>query len=250
MSGRRRLFFDIETSPNIGFFWQSGYKLNIPAENILHERKIICIGYKWAGEKRVYCPTWDSEQDDRKMLAEFIAVMNTADEVVAHNGDRFDITWIRTRCLKHGIPMAPNYVSIDTLKSARRLFRFNSNRLNYIAEYLGLGGKIKTDFGLWKDVVFHHSEKALNKMLRYCKKDVTLLEEVFDRLNPYMPPKSRLSADITCCPECGKNRLKANKRRRYTPMGSERITLKCMGCGKYPGTVAASKWDARVGRNV
>ena len=46
---RKRLFFDIETSPNIGFFWSSGYKINIPFENILKERAIICIAYKYQG---------------------------------------------------------------------------------------------------------------------------------------------------------------------------------------------------------
>ena len=29
---RRRLFFDIETSPNIGLFWEAGYKKNVKRE--------------------------------------------------------------------------------------------------------------------------------------------------------------------------------------------------------------------------
>ena len=32
---RRRLFFDIETSPNIGLFWEAGYKKNIDVSNII-----------------------------------------------------------------------------------------------------------------------------------------------------------------------------------------------------------------------
>ena len=48
-----RLFFDIETSPNIGFFWQSGYKLQVPYTNIIKERAIICICYKWENDKKV-----------------------------------------------------------------------------------------------------------------------------------------------------------------------------------------------------
>ena len=43
MHNIKRLFFDIETSPNIGYFWRAGYKLNIGADNIIEERKIICI---------------------------------------------------------------------------------------------------------------------------------------------------------------------------------------------------------------
>ena len=125
---RKRLFFDIETSPNIVCSWSIGYKISLSADNIIRERGIICIGYKWAGEREVKCLTWDKNQCEKKMLLEFMKVMNDADEIIAHNGDRFDITWIRTMCLKHGIRMPPTYQSIDTLKKCRSLFRFNSNR--------------------------------------------------------------------------------------------------------------------------
>ena len=38
-SGKARvLIYDIETSPNIGWFWRAGYKLNIQPENIIKER--------------------------------------------------------------------------------------------------------------------------------------------------------------------------------------------------------------------
>jgi len=53
-SKRKRLFFDIETSPNVGFFWSAGYKLNVTADSIIQERAIICICYKWEDEKEVY----------------------------------------------------------------------------------------------------------------------------------------------------------------------------------------------------
>jgi hypothetical protein len=54
-TGFKRLFYDIETSPNIGLFWQSGYKLNIDHSNIIQERAIICICWKWEGQKEVHC---------------------------------------------------------------------------------------------------------------------------------------------------------------------------------------------------
>ena len=144
-STRRRLFFDIETSPNIGLFWQAGYKKNIDYSNIIQERAIICICYKWEDEKEVHALTWDSRQNDKKMLQDFIKVANQAVELVGHNGDKFDLAWIRTRCVFHRIDMFPKYLTIDTLKVARAKFRFNSNKLDYIAEYLGLGNKIKTE---------------------------------------------------------------------------------------------------------
>ena len=34
-----RLFWDLETSPNIGLFWKSGWKINISEEKILQEKE-------------------------------------------------------------------------------------------------------------------------------------------------------------------------------------------------------------------
>ena len=67
----KRLFFDIEVSPNIMTSWRAGYKLNVPYQNIIKERKIICISYKWEGEKKVYHFEWDNDKDDKSMLKDF-----------------------------------------------------------------------------------------------------------------------------------------------------------------------------------
>jgi uncharacterized protein YprB with RNaseH-like and TPR domain len=187
---RRRLFFDIETSPNIGLFWEAGFKKNITTDNIIRERAIICICYKWEDEREVHSLQWDARQSDRVMLLKFIQVANQSSEMVGHNGDRFDLAWIRTRCLFHKIDMFPTYVTIDTLKIARSKFRFQSNRLNYIADFLGIGQKIKTEFSLWKDILLHKDKDAMEKMIKYCKKDVILLESVFKKLRPHMISKT------------------------------------------------------------
>ena len=63
---RRRLYFDIEVSANVGLFWQSGYKLQIGTENIIKERAVICICYKWEDDEDVYYLQWDKKQCDKK----------------------------------------------------------------------------------------------------------------------------------------------------------------------------------------
>jgi hypothetical protein len=49
----RRLFWDIETSPNVVLAFRAGYDVVINPDAVVAERKIICIGYKWEGEKKV-----------------------------------------------------------------------------------------------------------------------------------------------------------------------------------------------------
>jgi DNA polymerase elongation subunit (family B) len=232
----KRLFFDIETSPNIGLFWTSGYKLNIGPESIIKERAIICVCYKWEGEKEIYSLTWDGNQNDKKLLEKFIKVVNEADEIVGHNGDRFDLPWIRTRCLYHRIPVFPTYTTLDTLKNARSKFKFNSNKLDYIAKFLGIGQKIHTGYDLWKKIVLEKDKKALDEMVRYCKGDVNLLEKVYKELSTYIPAKTHHGVlkghSSLSCPECGSNFMTFSKK-RISALGTARIQLQCKDCGKY-----------------
>jgi len=233
---RKRLYFDIESAPNIGFFWKSGFKLQIGPQNIIKERAIICICYKWEEEKEAHFLTWDSKQSDKKMLQQFAKVLNSADEIIGHNGDRFDLPWVRTRCLKYGIEMYPKYITIDTLKIARSKFNFNSNKLDYIAGYLGIGHKIKTDFNLWTDIVLHKDKKAMDAMVKYCKMDVILLEKVFKALSSHIDPKTHYGVvfgqDRGSCPECGSDELVVNNR-RTSASGLVKIQFRCKNCGKF-----------------
>jgi len=235
MTKRKRLFFDIETSPNIGLFWEAGWKKNIDYSNIIKERAIICICWKWEDEKEVHEAHWDAKQNDKTLLERFIKVANVADELVGHNGDKFDLAWIRTRCLYHKIDIFPKYTTIDTLKVARQSFKFNSNKLNYIADFLGLGQKIKTEFGLWKDIVLNKDKVAMDKMIKYCKKDVILLEQVFKTLKNHIPPKTHygviFGGDRGSCPECGSDELVVNNR-IVRASGLKKIQYRCKTCGK------------------
>jgi len=237
MITRKRLFFDIETSFNIGLFWRAGYKQRIGPEQIIHERKVICISYKWEGEDKVHNLRWDENQDDKKMLKAFIKIMNKADEIIAHNGDKFDIKWLRTRCFYHRISMFPSYKSLDTLKAARKYFNFNSNKLDYIAKFAKVGEKMETGgLQLWIDVILHKDPEALQKMVDYCDQDVIVLESVFNELNNYIENKTnyaiRAGAEKFCCPECASCNSKVSTT-NVTTKGVVSKVMKCKDCGKY-----------------
>lgn len=185
---KKRLFFDIEVSPNIVLSWSVGYELDIPHDNIIQERAIICICWKWEGDDKINSLQWN-KGCDKELLQKFAKVLDSADEVVTQNGDAFDIKWVRTRCIYHRIPLSAKFNSYDTLKMAKVSFRFNSNRLDYMGKFLGIGGKIKTEPDLWKNILMNGDKKSLNDMITYCKMDVQRLEEVFQQLKEYTPPK-------------------------------------------------------------
>lgn len=233
---RRRLFFDLESAPNVGLFWEAGYKKNIGYENIIKERAIICICYKWEDEREVHSVHWDARQCDKRMLEHFVKIAAEADELVAHNGDKFDLAWIRTRCLFHGIHMFPNYTTVDTLKVSRSKFKFNSNKLDYIGKFLGIGKKIKTDFNLWKDILLNKDKVAMSKMIKYCIQDVILLEKVYKKLSTHIAHKTHFGVifgqDRGSCPECGSDDLAVSKH-RILASGTKKIQYNCKTCHKY-----------------
>ncbi len=171
------------------------------------------------------------------MLKEFCKILAKADEIVAHNGDRFDLKWIRTRALIHGISVMPSPKSIDTLKWAKKYFNFNSNKLDYIAKFLNVGAKMDTGgLDLWKDIVFRKDQEALDKMVKYCKMDVEVLESVFNKLNAYTLANHNYAVqhggDKYECPECGGINVKYNKK-VVTTAGTVHHWILCKDCKKH-----------------
>jgi hypothetical protein len=237
-SGFRRLFYDIETSPNVGFFWKSGYGINIPPENIIREAAIMVICWKWEGQEQVHSATWDDDQNDRGMLEQFMPHAIAADEIIAHNGDRFDEKWIRTRCLMHGIPCPSKLNSYDTLKKARAHFRFNSNKLDYLGKLFFDEGKSPIGWQDWVDICLHRKNDALDEMVKYCKQDVVLLEDVFHKLQPYVEHNQHAGAfggyGRYSCPSCGSDEVN-HLRLRYTKAGTPKHQMRCMAknCKRY-----------------
>ena len=172
---------------------------------------------------------WDGKQRDKKMLQQFLPVLDSADEVVAQNGDQFDIKVIRTRCLLNDIPMAPKYTTVDTLKQMKSQFRLASNRLDYAGEKLLGKGKRAAGQKLWEDIIERNDPKAMRKMILYCKTDVRILEGVADRIRPYCVPKTSIAEYPRDCPECGGL---CYKRGGYTSVsGVFSVNLVCTECG-------------------
>ena len=232
-TGIKRLFFDIETSPNVVYSWRIGYNLTITPDNIIDERKIICISYKWENSDKIYSLSWDKNQCDRQMLIDFIEQANQADELIAHNGDRFDIKWIRTRCIFHRIPMFPQYKTLDTLKKAKNGFNFNSNKLDYIAQFLGVGAKVKhSGFDMWKNVMKGDPD-AMNEMVNYCEGDIIVLEDVYFTMQNYIKTNTHngvINNNLKySCPSCGSEHSELIKN-NVTAAGTIKRLMQCNDC--------------------
>lgn len=229
----KRLFYDIETSYNIVKAWRAGYNLTITPEDIIHERAIISIVYKWEGEEDVTVLTWN-KGCDKKIIEDFVKVMAESDELVGHNLDRYDTKFIMARALKHNISVLPKYQSTDTLKLAKKHFMLNSNKLDYIAQYLGIGHKTKhRGMPMWDDIVLRNDPKALEEMIEYNVQDVFLTEQVYHKLMEYSLPKvnhaSKQTGDKHTCPQCGSDHAELHKT-YISSTGTKTRLMNCLNC--------------------
>lgn len=229
----RRLFWDIETTPNVVLSWRLGNRIALNHDNLLEERRIILIGYKWQDEDEAHVLTWNRRQDDRGMIKKFIQIANTADELVAHNGDKFDLRWLNTRSAAHNLDPLVLPKTVDTLAIARRRFYFNSNKLDYIGKFLLGEGKRQTDFGLWRRILKGDLD-ALQEMADYCKQDVYLLERVYHTLMGYHTPKSHEGVmegrPKWSCPHCGIMDNIEPAKKRTTGRGTVQWDMLCHDC--------------------
>lgn len=240
----KRLFYDIETSQYEVRSFRIGYKLNLGYQNVRKLAKIICISWGWEGDNKIHNLKWDKDMCDKKMLEKFIPILNSADEIVAHNGDRFDIKWIRTRALFHKIPMKNKYRSLDTLKKAKQNFNFPNNRLDTIAQFLGVGAKVEHEgIKMW-DKVQDGDKHYLKEMVKYCDGDIVVLQDVYFAMQSYITHNTHVGANNgnlkASCASCGSEDISLVKN-NFTALGTIKREVECNTCG-YNYETSNSAW--------
>jgi uncharacterized protein YprB with RNaseH-like and TPR domain len=213
------LFFDIETTPNLAYVWGK-YQQDVVAYK--KESQILSVAYKWADSSKVKCITVEKarKHSDRVLVNHLRRLFNKADILVAHNGDEFDIRRVKARLVYHNLPPTKHVPSVDTKKLAKKYFNFNSNRLNDLGLYLGLGTKVKhPGFEMWLGCLAG-DKRSWGLMRKYNKQDVLLLERVYKRFLPWTqshPNIALLQSGKLGCDKCGslngrKKGIRANSR--------------------------------------
>lgn len=223
MAEPKILLYDIETSLQTAAIFQPGGNEWIRPENLLTERHLISACWMWLGENVVHSVSLLDDpkrfqkdpHDDKHVVTELHKVLAEAHCSVAHYGDSFDLRYLKTRALIHGLEPLPPAATIDTKKIAKANFYFNYNSLDYIGKTLGVGGKAKHASGLWLDILTGGTSdkavKAIKEMVKYNKRDVTLLRDVFLKLQPHIPNhlNRELFGKTDGCPRCGSKKVQS-----------------------------------------
>ena len=225
------LLVDLEVAPNLATVWGI-WQQNVALNQLLESSYIMCYAAKWYGEPKMY---FDSVHKSSKkdMLKGIHAMMDEADAIVHYNGNRFDIPMLHKEFLEENMPPPSPSKHIDLLQTAKRQFRFVSNKLDYVAQRLGLGKKTDHEgHELWLKCM-NGDRKAWKKMEEYNRQDVILLEAVYVKFRGWIPnhPNHNAYDANSGCVNCGSSKI---QHRGYTVLISGKYRrMQCQACGTW-----------------
>lgn len=197
------MLLDIETAPNKCYVWGL-FEQNISHDQVEESSYILCWSAKWYGQQKVHFSSTE-KQSRLDNLLPMHALLGEADIVIHYNGNKFDIPVLNREFLKHGLGPPSPYKQIDLYRVIKRAFRFESNKLKAILKELDMENKLEHEgFKLWTDCM-DGKPSAWRKLGAYNRKDVTILEPLYERLRPWIPNHPNINALETglACPKCG-----------------------------------------------
>jgi len=230
------LIFDIETTPMEVYVWKL-WKNVISPDMVIKDRSMLSWSAKWLFDDHIMGQRVAAQEardrTDLSILSDLWHLLNDADIVVAHNGNSFDVKISNARFAVAGLFPPMPYKVIDTLTHSKRVFGFPSYKLDCLNSYFNLDLKMDHEgMDLWKACV-NGSEKALDTMLKYNKRDVTILEELYLKIRPWMKGHVNvglyIDTDETLCTNCGNDDLTWGGY-YFTPAGKYKA-FRCDKCG-------------------
>jgi len=227
------LHLDIETAPVLGYTWSLFPKF-IPIDYVVDAGYTLCWAASWEGEREMF--TGSIKQDgEADMLQRIHSLLDEADAVVHYNGTQFDIPTLNREFVRYKMHPPSPYSQIDLLTTVRKQFRFNSNKLDFVCQQLGLGGKEQhKGMRMWRDVMANKAS-AWATFLSYNKQDVMLVKKLYTRLRPWIHNHPTVGLWIEdpkkpVCATCGSADL-TNKGTQYNTRAASYKRFKCNGCG-------------------
>ena len=226
------LHLDIETAPTNVYVWNLWPKYVSPSD-VQEAGYTLCWSAMWEGERTVM---YGSIQDGKKqMLMEIWRLLDKADAVVHYNGTKFDIPVLFREFVKMGIEPPSHFHQIDLLKTVRKQFKFESNKLDYICQQLGLGAKTQhKGMALWYGCM-DDDPASWKLMMRYNKQDVKLLRKLYKALLPWIHNHPNVGMWVDdpkkpTCTNCGSTNVHS-KGTQYNTKSASYARFSCKSCG-------------------
>jgi len=227
----KKLFFDIEVSRDIvgGY----GSKWDFKVVKTIRHQELMCFAYKWEGDKNITYVSRNHDGGYDGLVDKLWNLLNEADIVVAHNGNKFDNKMANRFFIKEGRGPVSPYKSVDTLQVARREFKFQSNSLNDLCEYLDIGSKRKITYADIEDDFLNNPTPKIERLMElYNRQDIVLLEKLYNKFLPFIrnhPNVGDILQINGICPKCGSDKL---EKRGFNMRRNGKVQrYQCRKCG-------------------
>ena len=242
MTDAKIVFWDTEFTPNLAYVWGL-WEQNVSPSFVQETQRMLCFGAK---DYKKPTTVVDERVGRVEMLTQLRDRLTDADLVVSWNGAKYDTRMANREFVKEGLTPPAPYKEVDLMRIVKQRFAFASNKLDFVAQELGVGRKVDTGgFKLWEGVMAG-DEKSWTKMRRYQKQDVELLEKLFEIVKPWikMPHPVTNKAGIVCR-NCGETHMQ--RRGVAKTLQGEYDRYQCMKCGAWnKGTTRTPIGDTRV----
>lgn len=159
----------------------------------------LCIVVKTYGKNERHVLVIDIENRDllaaeEKLLHDLSLVLNDYDGVITYYGVGFDVPFLRTRMLAHGLEPLGKMLHLDVYFTARGKLLLSRNRLQNVIEMLrtadkSIPTKTRVDPELWVRATFARDKVAIAQIVEHCVEDVNCLEAVVNKLKDFLPDK-------------------------------------------------------------
>jgi hypothetical protein len=209
---------------------------NIGINQILEPSRIIAFAAKWLNEKETFFYSEYHHGYD-EMILQAYRLYNEADIIIHYNGTTFDLPWLHREFAKRYLRPPNPVAEVDLLKTARKVFRLDSNKLDYFAQDMGLPGKVShSGMGLWIGCM-NSDEKSWALMKKYNIWDVKLTEKLYKRVRGWVknhPHLGRYENDeMLHCSNCAGTRLEKRGVRPDNSGAGVYQRYRCKSCGKW-----------------
>lgn len=125
---------------------------------------------------------------DRELTRDLIKAMNQTQLIITWYGANFDIPFINTRALKHGLkPPIRNYRR-DLWYTSRYNLLLRNNKLYTVGQFIfGRSGKNAINPKIWNGAI-RGERKALDYVVHHCELDVVETAKVYKKFTPFLGP--------------------------------------------------------------
>ena len=129
----------------------------------------------------------ESGVEDKRVIKTCIETLKKFDRIIGHFSTYFDLPFLRTRALIHGLefPSEGSILHTDVWKMAKRTLCLHSNRQDVISESLsGKTVKTRIDHPSWRRALLGNAS-AMAEVVDHCEKDIEDLKKNYYKLLPF-----------------------------------------------------------------